>query len=276
MTMRLGLALSFFVITVAVGCGSATTAGQQTQAATNTQVPASDESFDRSNWDLLATDPDSHKGASVDFVGKVFIVPERDAKGVYLQVWEDARNSNNNTIVMYADPSFQVSDGDYVRVTGTVKGTFKGKNAFGGEVSAPTVIANKVEIVSATAAAPPAINTYGKATFTQSGINVTIRKVEFAASETRVFVKVGNNSGSNATVYSSSLKAVQAGTQFESTYSLDYPQLASDLLSGASTSGVVVFPKMNPNGNLKVVVEVNSANSDLGQYGTLTYTFTWR
>lgn len=260
----------------AVGCGSSTTAGPQTQPAITTQAPASDESFDRSNWDLLASDPDSHKGASVDFVGKVFSAPERDAKGVYLQVWEDVQNSNNNTIVAYADPSFQVSDGDYVRVTGTVKGTFKGKNAFGAELSAPTVIADKIKIVSATAAAPPALNTYGKATFAQSGITVTIRKVEFAASETRAFVSVRNNSGYNATVYSSSLKAVQAGMQIESTYSVDYPELASDLLSGASTSGVVVFPKMNPNGNLKIVVEVNSENSDVGQYGTLTYTFTWR
>jgi hypothetical protein len=105
---------------------------------------------------------------------------------------------------------------------------------------------------------------------------VTIRKVEFAESESRVFVNVRNNSGSQVEVYDSSMKAVQAGRQHDSTYSSgDYPELSSDLLSGASTSGVVVFPKLNPNGNLKLVVEVNSDDYNVGNYRTLTYTFTW-
>jgi hypothetical protein len=32
---------------------------------------------------------------------------------------------------------------------------------------------------------------------------------------------------------------------------------------------------MNPSGDFKLIVEANSDNSDVGNYGTLSYTFTW-
>lgn len=264
---------------IVAGCGGASTKSAATTTAaptTTAEQIASSESFDRNNWDLLASDPAAHKGASVDFVGKVFTSPERDAKGVYLQVWEDAQNDENNTIVGYNHPDFQVQDGDYVHVVGTVKGKLSGKNAFGGEVTAPTVLADTLEVVSATAAASPAISTYGKATYTQAGITITVNKVEFAADETRVFMRVRNASNYGVNVYDSSMKAVQNGRQYDATYSsAGYPEISSDLIAGASTSGVVVFPKMNPSGTLKLVVEANSEDSNVGDYGTLTYTFTW-
>lgn len=269
-------------VLIAAGCGGGSTASEQGgtgsgTAAEQSGAGGSGESFDRSNWALLNSDPDAHKGASVDFVGKVFTTPERDADGTYLQVWADPENSEWNTIVGIHDPNFQVSDGDYVHVVGTVKGKFTGQNAFGADVTTPTVIADTVEVVDALAAAPPALATLGRGTFTQAGIAVTVRKVEFAASETRVLLTVKNNSGDSVTVFSSSMKAVQGGRQFDSTFSTaDYPELSSDLLAGAKTSGVVVFPKMNPNAGLKLVVEISSNNFDVGDYGKLTYTFTWK
>lgn len=283
MPRRVALALGMVLTMAAVGCGTdmaAESSETSTQATeTSTQAVESDdsyESFDRSNWDILASDPDAHKGANVDFVGRVFSV-ERDKDGVYLQVWQDPENSENNTIVGYEDSGFRVAEDDYVRVTGTVKGAYKGENAFGAELTVPAIVADTLRVVPATAAAPPALSTYGKATYTQEGITVTIRKVEFAESETRVFVTVHNASGYNASVYDSSMKAVQRGRQYDPTFSTaDYPEISTDLLAGASTSGVVVFPKMNPNANLKLVVEVNSDDTSAGDYGTLTYIFTWR
>ena len=263
---------------LASGCGSS---GSSSKKASSTSTAETDsgkasESFDRSNWALLASDPNSHKGANVDFVGQVFTTPERDKKGVYLQVWQDPANSENNTIVGYPDSAFKVAQDDYVHVTGTVKGEFKGKNALGVEVTAVTVLADTLKVVDAVAAAPPALATLGPRRQTQAGITVAIPKVAFAASETRVFVKVTNASGADATVYDTSMRAVQAGKQYDAGFSTnDYPELASDLVSGAATSGVVVFPKMNPHGGLKLIVEVSSDNTDVGDFGTLTYTFLW-
>jgi hypothetical protein len=249
---------------------------QSTQTATpSTEESSSGESFSRSNWDVLQSDPNAHKGAKVDFVGRVFTTPERDKKGVYLQVWEDAKNSENNTIVAYADPQFRVAEDDYVHVVGTVKSEFKGKNAFGADVTAPVVIAETLRVVGAMAAAPPALATLGPRTETQAGVTVLVRKVEFAAPETRVFTTIKNASGYDASVYTSSMKAVQAGRQHEPEFSSDYPEPSSDIVAGASTSGVVVFPKMNPWRGLKLIIEGSSDNTNAANYGSLKFTLTW-
>ncbi len=105
---------------------------------------------------------------------------------------------------------------------------------------------------------------------------MTINKVEIASTETRVFVTVNNNSAANVNVFPTSMKAVQGGVQHDSTFSInDYPTLATDVVSGASTSGVVVFPPLTPNAGLKLYVDVNSSDYNVGNYGTLTYIFTW-
>jgi hypothetical protein len=125
-TKQAAIALCLVLVSGAAACGSSST-GSQGQSEKSTQASASttsSESFDRSNWDLLVSDPDAHKGARVDFVGRVLTTPERDKDGVYLQVYEDPQNAENNTIVGYPDPSFRVAEDDYVHVTGTVKGTF--------------------------------------------------------------------------------------------------------------------------------------------------------
>jgi hypothetical protein len=93
----------------------------------------------------------------------------------------------------------------------------------------------------------------------QAVIRVSVTKVEFAASETRVFVSVRNNSTSNVSVYASSMKAVQEGRQFDPSYSSDYPELSSDIVPGASSSGVVVFPKMKPTGAWTCMLKPTSA-----------------
>jgi hypothetical protein len=262
-------------------CGSSSskssekTTSESTATATETQESSSGESFNQSNWDVLQTDPKAHKGANVDFVGHVFTAPERDKKGVYFQVWADPKNSENNTIVAYAEPRFRVAENDYVHVVGTVTGEFKDKNAFGGEVRGPVVLAETVKVVDATAAAPPALATLGPRTDTQAGVTVLVKKVEFAARETRVYMTVKNASGYGVSVYTSSMKAVQAGNQYDQEFSGDYPDLASDIVSGASTSGVAVFPKMSPHRGLKLFIEGNSENTSAANYGSLKFTLTW-
>lgn len=268
-------------ITVSACGGKAATSGTDTNVAdTNaagTGSSSSSESFDRSNYGMLASDPDAHKGARVSFVGKVFAAPERDDQGIYMQVWADPQDSEWNTIVAFAEPAFQVEDGDYVRVSGSVKGAFHGKNAFGTDLLATTVIADTVQVVDAVAAAPPSLSTYGRATYTQAGVTVTVQKIEVAAAETRVFVTVRNRSAQSVSVYGSSMKLVAGGRQFDPTYSTaDYPDLSSEVVPGAASSGVVVFPKVARTAALKLYADAHSDDVNVGDYGDLTYTFTWK
>jgi hypothetical protein len=202
--------------------------------------------------------------------------PERDEDGVYFQMYADPQGDEFNTVVASRDTSLKVKDGDYVHVTGEVTEAFEGKNAFGADLTLPTVIADSVEVVDATAAAPPATETLSEAKFSESGLTVTVDKVEFADPETRVFVTIENNTGADFSFYSSSTKALQGTNQFESEYSSDYPEVPSEIVAGAVVSGVIVYPAMDPSAGLKLLMEGSSENSDLGEYGSLDWTFTWQ
>jgi hypothetical protein len=70
-------------------------------------------------------------------------------------MWADPVRSEGNTIVWLADPGLKLTTGDFVRVTGVIGEGFAGENAFGGEIAAATVVADKVAVVSALAAPAP-------------------------------------------------------------------------------------------------------------------------
>jgi hypothetical protein len=251
------------------GCGGGS------DATTEAQTTTDSESYTNENWAIVVSDPDSYKGATVQLVGRVFEV-ERDEDGVGMQVWMDARNSDQNTIVGYKDPSFQVASDDYVRVTGTVGEQFEGENAFGAKLTVPTVIADSVEIVDAIATALPAHTTYAAASSIQGQIRMTVTKIEAAPDETRVYVALRNQSSSDFSFYGSSGKLVANGRSIKSSYSGDYPEPASDIPTNSRTTGVILFEKIPPNAALRLILEGYSENSDVGNYGSLTWTFAWK
>src|SRR6476661_8526013 len=98
--------------------------------------------FTRTNWATVQSNPDSYKGARADFVGQVFTDPERDAKGTYLQVYVDPKNSDWTTIVAVSDPNLQVAAQDFVHVVGVIHGKYTGKTVLGVSVTDPVVIAS--------------------------------------------------------------------------------------------------------------------------------------
>ena len=102
---------------------------------------------EKHEFDKMHSDPDNYKNYEVDFTGRVFVDPERDGDGVYLQIWADPENSEKNMLVGYGDPGFEVRDGDYVQVKGLVMKSFEGENAFGGTVTAPVIEASDIEVV---------------------------------------------------------------------------------------------------------------------------------
>ena len=233
--------------------------------------------FDNSNWSLAASDANAYKGSSVaGLVAKVFVV-ERNTDGVALQVYADPKNSDLATIVAYNDPAFVVNEDDYVKITGTVRGELTGTNAFGGDVVDPVIDADIVKVVSALAARSPANETFGGGTdASYAPILFKVRKVEFASDETRVFVTVRNGSSYSVSVYASSAKAVSGSRVYESTFSdYDYPDLASDIPPGSTSSGIVVFPPMNSAKAFRILAEGYSEDDTIGDYGSLKWELDW-
>lgn len=275
--VRAILAVSVLIaLTTLVGCGSS--GGEASQATESRQVAeaveasdttptsaeeSSGEKFTRENWAKLVADPDGFEGARVDVVGRVLGAPEQDEDGTYFQMYADPKNYEWSTIVAVEDPDLILADGDYVHVIGTVKGQIEGENAFGVTVTAVAVVADTVEVVDAVALSGPPLRT---ATLGQSidqhGVVVAVEKVEFGPDETRVYVTVTNNATEKASFYDFNAKATQGQTQYDAEYS-EYPGVQSELLPGIVSSGIVLFPAMDPQQATTLYLEARSEDYEL-------------
>lgn len=80
----------------------------------------------------MFSSPDDYKGKYVKLSGKIFVAPEKEDDGTYLQIYQDPENMNHTFIAV--TKSTNLSDGDYVTVDGKIEGEYSGKNALGGEV----------------------------------------------------------------------------------------------------------------------------------------------
>ena len=196
----------------------------------------------------LFASPDDFEGRTFEFTGRVLQV-EKDSDGLAIQAYYDIENYDKNVITYYSDASLKVAEDDFISVKGTILGEFTGENAFGGTVSAPMVEAKSVKIVDYQTAVAPAKKelTLTNQTVEQSGYSVTIDKVEFAESETRVYVTVTNNGSATFSLYAFDAKLVQDGKQIDAqdNFEAEYPEISSDLKVGASTSGIVCFPAID-------------------------------
>lgn len=257
------------VFTVAVlmssvtGCSSGSDATSADDSGSETSAAKSSETFDATNYSVLVSDPEAHKGARVEIVGRILGDVERDADGIYFQMFADPKNSEWNTIVAYAG-KVDLKPDDFVRVTGEVTGQFKGENAFGAEITAVQVVADSVEKTDATAAgAPPTKTVAVNKSSDQHGLTITVEKIEYTTEDTRVYVTVKNGTKSNASFYSFNAKAVQGSSQSDAESFNDYPEVQSELLPGVSSSGVIAFGKLDETKELKLVFEGSTDDWDL-------------
>ena len=85
----------------------------------------------------------------------------------------------------------------------------------------------------------------------QNGISLKVDKIEFAETETRVYMTETNASSAKFNMWVYSIKITQNGQQIEqdstsmSSYEGDYAQLSTEILPNASSSGILVFPAMD-------------------------------
>ena len=194
--------------------------------------------------DELYTSPDNFVGRTFEFTGSVLDV-EKDGSDLYIQVYYDILNYDKNTIVVYPDADISLKDEDFVKVKGTVDGTFTGENYIGGEVEAPQITAKKVKKIDAMEAFPATKTVEVNKTVEKGDYVVTVSKVDFTNSETRIYVKVENNSSESFDNYPDQGVIVQNGKQYETTWNEYYPEPSCELRAGASSESVISFDKVD-------------------------------
>ncbi len=220
------------------------------------------------NINSVVSDPDSYAGKYIVFYGIVSqTCDEGDDYYVY-QVYTDTNYNNSVLLKVSKDISKkEFKEDSFISVDAKITGSYSGQTVMGVDTSWAYLIA-------ADAKKTTYIDSFGKANTTwefdnksidKHGIKVQVKKVEFADTETRIYVDVTNNSKYDASIYSSSAKIIQNKKQYDEeygTYSDDYPQLSDDLKPNATSSGIITFGKIKPQ-KMQLILEGYSENYDV-------------
>lgn len=213
-------------------------------------------------YDIVLGSGDAYKGEIIEWGGRVFTEPDKDEKGVYLQIF--ATGDDKNFLVNYSDPSFEVKVDDYVIVTGVVKGVFEGENAFGAKLKAVKIEAGLIEKGSRSeTVAPAGVKIPINQTDTQYKFSVTLERVELAKEETRFHFILKNDSDDAVRFYTYDTKLTQGSKQYESEsiYNSD-EKLPSEILPGVKAKGVIVFSSVDVESeDLKLFLDAPSSDN---------------
>ncbi|MFS0635140.1 DUF4352 domain-containing protein [Mesobacillus foraminis] len=239
--------------------------GTETSTAVKEEKQEEAKLLNRKEFEQMYTDPKKYKGSKVEFYAKVFVEPEKDEEGTYLQVYAN-NNDERNTIIGYEDPDFDVKVDDIILVKGTVEDVFEGENALGGTVTAPMIQAESIQQSDyVTAFSPPKKTIEVSKEVDQHGYIIKLNKIELADTESRVYLTVTNKTKATISFFSFDAKAVAGSKQLETqdNYEAAYPEIPSDILPGVQSEGIIAFPELPEKGNVKILFEGSSDNYEL-------------
>lgn len=259
---KFGIGILVSIVLMIVGLAMAPSSTSTTSNKSNVEV----RKLTGDELVQMYSNPDNFKGCEVDLYAKIFAEVEKDEDGTYIQAWGDPENREKNILIQIADPNLDVKNDDIIHVVGIVKKSFTGKNAFGGEITAPVINASLVEKATYIEAFSPTLKTLEvNKEINQKGFVIKLSKIEFAEKETRVYFSITNNSKENISFWKHNSKAVQASKQFELTdnYDAGYEQMQTDILPGVVEEGMLLFPVLNQDEDFKIILEGFSDNYEI-------------
>lgn len=209
----------------------------------------------------ILTGPERYRHRAVDFSGQIAAEPEYDKDGTHMQVYV-AYGAKSIYIIVDYPATLEIARGDFVNIRGRVGEPFAGATEEkGGRLSTFRVSAGKISGASAEQAlAPPKTVWAAKTRQVWRRIEVGVERVEFADTETRFYVMVGNKGPEAIVNQVFNSQAAQAGKMLSPEPGRPgYKELAVDLPSGSSDRGVLVFPPMAPDATVNLALHVSGS-----------------
>ncbi len=251
----MGIALAVALAGSLAACGSSSSSSDSSGDTEEVKEYVSAEELAN-----VFSDPDAYKGKYIVLTGKVFnkIDSTGNSDAAY-QAYYDTENYEDDFVV-YCPADFSLSEGEYFEVDGKITGAQKFETYLGAQREVLCIQAGTVTEKSYTDVVVPAIaeTTPEDAVAEQHGVSVKVDKVEFAETETRVWITETNNSADGVDIYPGQAKIVQNGTQYEynwdssTRYETGAEEPSDELLPGASSSGLIVFPAIDPSQEFQV------------------------
>lgn len=257
--MLLGIS-TIMVMCIGSGCGSG-----------ESDEPEEIVYIEESEINALFTNPDEYAGKYVKLSGQLLDAPETEEGSYYIQVWHDVENFSQNFVVQ-TDSVEGIENQDYVWIDGKIEGSFSGENVFGTTIECPYIVEASVTEGSYMEIVAPAVAEISPAVSQdQNGIVVTVDKVEYAESETRVYVTINNGTDYNFSCGTYSAKLLVNGQQLDqNTASMtiyntpELSELPYEIMAGTSGSGTLVFPAIEQGVGFQLIIpDSYSDNYDL-------------
>lgn len=233
--------------------------------------------IDEADFDSFFNSPSDYVGQYIHMTGVIINTFEQDGD-TYLNVAHDAENYEQAVLVQAGEGDTGYVSDDYVIVDGKVDSVTEAENIMGGTEHIPLIVDATIDKTTYTDAVAPTIDEveYG-ASAEESGFTATVDRIEYAESETRVFMTVSNGTDSNISFGGYEIRMVVDGQQVEqdsssgTTYMDEsFQDLPGELSPGASASGELVFPAMDQRDGFQVVVpDIYSDDQNVGDYGSL-------
>jgi len=191
-------------------------------------------------------DPVAHEGRKVEIDGQIAKDPEYDQDGTHLQIYLISGGMEADVIVRY--PNYlEVTQGDFVKITGSVIGPFTGATSDGGKIETVEIKGNLIVPATMEAVLAPARATWAGTKQEEKDLSVTVDKVEFADSETRLYLSARNGGDSSIVIQVSNTFLRQGSDLYgpRSEVPTGYKELPVDLSPGSSGAGVMIFPPLD-------------------------------
>jgi len=226
--------------------------------------PASGQVLANRDIANILLSPRGYRDRAVRFFGRVAADPEYDSEGTHIQVYVVYGAKNTNIVVDYP-ATLEITQGDFIALRGRVGEPFTGVTDSGERLSTFRVDAAKVRGASAEQAlAPPDVVRAGKTSRVWRDVEVSVERVEFAAAETRFYMKVDNRSAEAIVNQIFNCQASQGARLLglQPNRIANYKELAVDLPGGSSDRGVLVFPALKPGRAIGLVLNVSSSGRE--------------
>lgn len=189
------------------------------------------------------TNAKDYLGYHINIKGKVFQVMGDNGTSKGIQIWLDPDTCEQNLMIYYTS-DVEVKQDDYIMCSGYIDSVTKYKNAYDAELHVPLVYSTDLKKVTYIDVMAPATETIipEALKYEKFGYSISIDKIEFSEKETRVYATATNNGKALMNVGDAVI--VQEGKQYkeESNYDAEYDEISYEVVKGASSSGIIVFP----------------------------------
>lgn len=224
------------------------------------EEPAEKVYVTENQMDDVFANPEDYSGYYIKLSGKVWTSPEKNGDKYMMRAVRNPENDDGLFYVETEELPNNIKEDDFIVVDGLLGGYVTDENSLGNEVQLPLVIKADVKKSDYIEVNAPTIKELPvNATKEERGFSITVEKIQYAEKETRVFLKVNNDTANTMEFYDDGAMLLIDGQQIqqssmESVYEGGLPELPEEYRASTTSTGTLIFPAIDQNKAFQLVI----------------------